>query len=402
MKALSVILFAGALCGALSSCAGPPRVAAEASAGPPSVAVARVTEQTLERQLALAAEFRPYQEVDLHAKVAGYLKQINVDVGDHVRPGDLIATLEVPEMADEAAQAEAVRLHSESELARAKGELARMQSTHESAHLSYQRLAEVAQSRPNLIARQEIDDALSKDKSAEAAIDSAKASITSAEQQIRGSEASQQRLRTLETYTKIIAPFAGVVSKRYADTGALIQAGTASSSQAMPLVRLSQVDRLRLVLEVPESAVPQIHVGLPIQVRVGAIGRDFTGRVSRFSDRLQSSTRTMETEVDVLNPGGELAPGMYAEVRLTVERRDRALSVPVEAVTGAEDKASLMVVNPENRLERRDVVLGMETPDRREVKKGLVAGDRVVIGKIAALHAGDVVEPRAVESKEAR
>jgi RND family efflux transporter MFP subunit len=397
VKALFVVLFAGALCATLSSCSGPARAVAEASPGAPSVAVAAVTVQTLERQLALSAEFRPYQEVDLHAKVAGYLKQINVDVGDRVRAGDLIATLEVPEMADDAAQAEALRLHSESEWVRAKGELSRMESTHEAGHLAYQRLSEVAKSRPNLIARQELDEALSKDKSAEAAIDSAKAAISSAEQQIRGSEASQKRLQTLETYTKIIAPFAGVISKRYADTGALIQAGTASSSQAMPLVRLSQVDRLRLVLDVPESAVPQIHVGVPIHVRVGAIGRDFTGRVSRFSDRLQSSTRTMETEVDVLNPGGELAPGMYAEVRLTVERRDRALSVPVEAVTGADDKASLLVVNPQNRLERRDVVLGMETPERREVVKGLAAGDRVVIGKIAALHAGDAVEPQKAQ-----
>lgn len=393
MKALFAIVIAGTLC----SCTNPVRTVAQASSGPPSVAVALVGEQTLERQLALAAEFRPYQEVDLHAKVAGYVKQINVDVGDRVRAGELIATLEIPEMADESVQAEAAEKRSEAELARARGDLSRMESAHAAAHLGYQRLADVATKRPNLIARQELDDALSKDRGAEAAIDSAKAAITAAEQQIRVSEASQQRLRTMETYMKIIAPFSGVISKRYADTGAMIQAGTASSSQSMPLVRLSQVDRLRLVLDVPESAFAQVHLGVPIQVRVEAVAREFTGRISRFSDRLQPSTRTMETEVDVPNPKGELAPGMYAEVRLPLERRDHALSLPVQAVTGAEDKASLWIVNAQNRLEQRDVILGMETPERREILKGLAAGDRVVVGKLGALRAGDVVDAREAQ-----
>jgi RND family efflux transporter MFP subunit len=389
MKALLVISLAGVLC----SCTNPARTA-EASANIPSVAVVRVSRQTLERDLVLAAEFRPYQEIDLHAKVAGYLKQINVDVGDRVRTGDLIAILEVPEMADEDAQAEATKKRSEAELTRARGELARVESAHEIAHLAYQRLADVAKSRPNLIAQQELDDALSKDKGTEAAVDAAKAAVAVAEQQIRVAEANDNRLHTLEAYTRIAAPFTGVISKRYADPGALIQAGTSSSSQAMPLVRLSEVDRLRLVLDVPESAFPQIHVGVPIQVRVDAVGREFTGRVSRFSDRLQTSTRTMKTEVDIANPNDQLAPGMYGEARLPLERRVNALTLPVEAVTNADSKVSLFIVNDQNRLEKRDVDLGMETPERREILKGLKEGDRVVIGKAAALRPGDPVEAR--------
>ena len=390
MKALLLIVSAGALC----SCSSPAKVAPEVAAGPPTVAVAVVTRQNLERDLALAAEFRPYQEVDVHAKVAGYLKQINVDVGDRVAAGQVIATLEIPEMIDEDVQAEATKKRSEAELTRARADLSRMESSHDAAHSAYQRLAEVAKSRPNLIARQELEDVMAKDKVAEGGVDSAKASISAAEQQILVSGANQQRLRTMEAYTKILAPFSGVISKRYADTGAMIQAGTSSSSQAMPLVRVSQVDRLRLVLDVPESAFPQIHIGLPIQVHVDAVKRDFTGQVARFSDRLQDATRTMETEVDVMNPGGQLAPGMYAAVRLATEKRDHALAIPVQAVTGAGDRVPLWIVNPQNRLETRDVTLGMETPDRREILSGLAEGDRVVIGKTAALRAGDVVEPR--------
>jgi len=120
----------------------------------------------------------------------------------------------------------------------------------------------------------------------------------------------------------------------------------------MPVVTLSQVDRLRLVLVIPESAVSQVRAGLPIQIHV-AVNRDFVGRVSRNSDRLQTSTRTMETEVDVANTTGDLAPGMYAEARLSLDRRAGVLSLPVQAVTGAEDKASLLVVEAQGRLAER-------------------------------------------------
>jgi RND family efflux transporter MFP subunit len=397
MKEFCVVLCAGALSIAMCSCASPSKTEVQADSSTTTVPVVRVTRQTLERDLTLAAEFRPYQEVNLHAKVAGFLQQISVDVGDHVRAGDLIAILEVPEMADEEAQADASQRRSESELVRARGELARARSIHDAAHVAYQRLADVAQARPNLIARQELDDALAKDKSAEAQVDSAAAAITSAEQQIHVAEASHQHIRTLQAYTRITAPFAGVITRRYADLGSMIQAGTSSSSQAMPVVTLSQVDRLRLVLAIPESAVSKVRAGLPIRIRVAAVGREFVGRVSRFSDRLQTATRTMETEVDVENPSGDLAPGMYAEARLLLDRRDNVLSLPVEAVTGAEDKASLFVVDSQKHLVSREVALGLETPDRREVLKGLSDGDLVVLGKSGSLHAGDVVEPREAQ-----
>jgi len=318
-----------------------------------AVPVVRVTRQTLERDLTIAAEFRAYQEVNLHAKVAGFLRQICVDVGDHVAAGDLIATLEVPQMVDQEAQADASQKRSEADLIRVQPELARARSMHEAAHVAYQLLPDVAQARPNLIVRQELDDAWAKDKSAEAQVDTAVAAITSAEQQIHVTEAGHQHIRTLQAYTRITAPFAGVITKRYADLGSMIQAGTFSSSQAMPVVTLSQVDRLRLVLVIPESAVSQVRAGLPIQIHVAAVNRDFVGRVSRNSDRLQTSTRTMETEVDVANTTGDLAPGMYAEARLSLDRRAGVLSLPVQAVTGAEDKASLLVVEAQGRLAER-------------------------------------------------
>jgi len=379
--------------GGLWSCTRP-KAAVQADSNMPSVAVARVERQDLQRDLVLSAEFRPYEEVDLHAKVAGYLKEIRVDVGDRVQAGQLIATLEVPEMVDESAQAEATRKRSEAELVHAQGELSRAQSAHEAAHLNYQRLDDVIKVRPGLVARQEIDNALAKDRESEAQVDSAKAAVTAAEQQIRVAQASEQRIHTLQAYERITAPFAGVISKRYADPGAMIQAGTSSSSQAMPLVRLSEIARLRLVLPVPESAVPRIRVGSPIGIRVSAVNREFQGKVSRFSDRLQSTTRTMDTEVDVDNSRGDLAPGMFAEALVTLDRHNAALSIPVQAVAGAEDKATLLVVDAQNQLVQREVHLGLETPERREVLSGLEQGDLVVVGKAAGLHPGLRVRPQ--------
>jgi RND family efflux transporter MFP subunit len=379
--------------GGLSSCTRP-KTAVRADSDVPSVAVARVQRQDLQRDLVLSAEFRPYEEVDLHAKVAGFLKDIRVDVGDRVQAGQLIATLEIPEMADEGVQAEAVRRRSEAELVHAQGELSRAQSAHEAAHLNFQRLDDVVRARPGLVARQEIDNALAKDREAEAQVDSARAAITAAEQQIHVAQASEQRIRTLQAYERITAPFAGVISKRYADPGAMIQAGTSSSSQAMPLVRLSEIARLRLVLAVPESAVPRIRVGSPIGIRVMAVNREFQGAVSRFSGRLQSTTRTMDTEVDVDNSRGDLAPGMFAEAMVTLDRHNGALSIPVQAVAGAEDKVTLLVVDSQNQLVQKEARLGLETPAWREVVSGLDQGDLVVVGKAAGLRPGLRVRPQ--------
>ena len=393
LRSISVVIFALVVC----SCSSPRPSEVKAAAGPPAVAVAKVTRETLARELVLAAEFRPYQEVDLHSKVAGYLKQITVDVGDRVRAGQVIAVLEIPEMADEEAQAKAAKQHAEAEVERVKSDLERTKSAHEAAHLSYQRLADVMKSRPNLIARQEIDDAFAKDRVAEAQVATARAAIASAQQQISVSEAALARVRTLHAYTRITVPFAGVISKRFADPGAMIQAGTASSTQTMPLVRVSEIDRLRLVLAVPESAVPHIHVGAPIAIRVGALQRSFTGRVSRFSSREQTSTRTMETEVDIVNTKGDLVPGMYADAMVTLERKENALCVPVTALNIAEGKASVLLVGVDGKLEARNVTLGMETADRREILSGLAEGDLIVAGKRGTLRAGDTVRPH--ESK---
>jgi RND family efflux transporter MFP subunit len=232
---------------------------------------------------------------------------------------------------------------------------------------------------------------------AEAQVAAAKSHITACEQRIRVSQADQARVKTLLQYGIITAPFTGVVTKRYANSGSLIQAGTASQSQAMPVIQLSENGLLRLVLPVPESAVPMIHLGEPLDVRVSALNRTFPGRVARFSEKVDQATRTMKTEVDVPNPTLVLVPGMYAEVDLITQQRRNVLSVPAEAVDGAGSAARVYTVQPSGAIRIVPVRLGVETARSAEILSGdLKEGDNVVVGSRASLKDGSKVEPRTI------
>jgi RND family efflux transporter MFP subunit len=366
-------LFAGvvaaiALFASVFAKARAPRPEAAGAAAPIApVAVARKT--PIRTTLTLSGEFKPFQEVDLHAKVAGYIRTISVDVGDRVHSGQVLAELEVPELV--------------AQLQEAGASLDRARSTHEASHQAYVRLKQASDQRPGLIAAQELDDAYARDRASEA--------------QVTETEAAQRRASALSDYSKIVAPFAGVVTKRYADTGALIQAGTSSSTQALPVVRLAEDARLRLVLPVPESAVRRIHVGTAVDVRVPALDRTFEGRVARFADALDRATRTMETEIDVSNTDATLVPGMYAETELELLKKDGSLTIPIQAVSRNGKEATVLLVGPGNRIEERPVQIGVEGARRLEVVSGLAEGDRVVIGSRSQFRPGESVEPRPIE-----
>jgi RND family efflux transporter MFP subunit len=268
--------------------------------------------------------------------------------------------------------------------------------------LNYSRLKDASATRPGIIAQQELDDAEAKDKESEAQISAAEAALSESENQLDVALASQQQYTALADYTNIIAPFDGVVTKRYADTGALVQAGTSSSTQAMPVVRVAETDVLRLILPVPESAVPQVHLGSIVQVRVPTLNRDLEGKVARFADALDQETRTMHTEVDVRNANRGLVQGMYAEVSLVLAHKDSALTVPMQAVVRNGAEATVLVVNGENRLEERRVQLGLESNNRIEIVSGLSEGERVLIGSRSEFRDGDRVEPKPIaENQEA-
>ncbi|HEV2178186.1 MAG TPA: efflux RND transporter periplasmic adaptor subunit [Terriglobia bacterium] len=399
---LAIILSAVAVL-STEGCSRAVRAREQAAADPPpSVAVVRVTRGSISRRLILEAELEPFQEVDVHAKVAGYVKAIYVDVGTRVRQGQLLAVLAIPELEREQDQASATVMRRKAEVARAEEELRRAESVHESIHLQASRLAAVSDSKNNLVAQQEVDDAVSKDKAAEAEISGNRAALAAARAALEDAQANVKKARDIVEYSRITAPFPGVIAKRYAHTGAMLPAGTSTTTQGMPLVKLTQNDPLRLVIFVPESAVPFIHSGTLVGVRVPVVGRTLAGTVSRFAGELDPSTRTMRTEVDVPNPKLELVPGEYADAEITLEHRENALTVPLQAVLSRDNQPAVLVVGAGDVVEKRDVSVGIESAAEIEITAGLREEDRVISSNPKQLKPGQPVQPVAPSGKEDR
>jgi RND family efflux transporter MFP subunit len=366
-----------------------------------NAAVARVQRRTLGATLTIAGEFKPFQDVDVHAKVAGYIRHIYVDVGDHVKDGQILAVLEVPELAAQLAGAEAAVRGAQDQVRRAQGDVQRAQSTHAAAHSAYTRLKQAADSRAGLVAQQEVDDSQAKDLESEGQLASAEAALSGAKQQLEVAQASQKQMSAMSDYTRITAPFAGVITSRTADTGSLVSAGTTGGSQSVPVVRLAQVSVLRLVLAIPESVAAQIHLGEVVNLRVQALDREIQGQVSRFADALDLQTRTMETEIDVDNRNGQLIPGMYVEAHLALQQKQNVLSIPLQAVQRNGDEATVLLVNAQNVVEERQVRLGAEDSTYVEVLSGLTEDERVILGNRGLFRAGEKVQAREVTAAPA-
>ena len=360
----------------------------------PIVPVARIGRAQMSNKTVLTAEFQPFQEVEVMAKVAGYVRVINVDLGDRVREGQVLGELEIPEMNDEVSKATAMVEQTSSEIAAARDELQRVESSHQITHLSYRRLQEVAGREPGLIPQQELDEARSRDLVAEAQLAAAQSKLRVEQNKTLVAKAEETRLRTMNNYLTISAPFAGTVTRRYANIGSMLQAGTAS--QAMPLVRLSQLSTLRLTLPVPESLVPAIRVGKPTDVHVKSLARSFEGRIARFASKVDPQTRTMATEVDVSNPTGVILPGMYAEVALETTQRANVLAAPVDAIERAGSTTRVWTVDTSGIVAMAPVQLGIEDARRVEIVSGVRESDLVITGKRAGLKAGDKVVAKIV------
>ena len=358
------------------------------------------TRSPLENAITLTGEFRPFQQVDVHAKVSGYIRHIFVDVGDKVSTGQELAILEVPELNAQVMGAQADIRRSQDAIRRAQSEIERAESTHHAYHSAYTRLKQASEERPGLVAEQELDDALAKDKETEAQIGSTRAALAESQGQFGMAQAALARLSALQAYSHITAPFAGVVTKRYVDTGALISAGTSSETQSQPVVQLAEWSLLRLVIPVPASSVPLLHLGSVVQVHVLDLNRDFQGRVARFADALNDETRTMHTEIDVENPQNTLTDGMYAEVKLVLHGKEDALTVPVQAVIQEGNNHYVLALDDQNRVHKRNVELGEQTSTTVEIVHGLAEKERVIGAGQSDYAIGEVVTPKLEQKLE--
>jgi len=357
-------------------------------------AVAPVKRQTIANTLSIAGQFSPYQNVELHAKVAGYIKNIYVDIGDRVHTGQVLAVLEIPELVAQVDEAKAETHHAEEEIQRAQSEVLRAQADNVALHSNAERLVNTDKVQPGLIAQQELDDATAKDRASHALVDAAKSSLAAAKQQLAVAQADQQHYAALSNYSKIVAPYDGVVTWRFSDTGSLVQAGTSNTS-GLPVVTVAQIDLLRLRIPVPESLAAKVRIGDSADVHVQATGEHFTGKVTRFTDALDPSTRTMQVEIDVPNPNYHLQPGMYADVQLSANSRPNILTVPVEAIRRGDNKTSVLVLDANNRVQSREVQVGVESSDNVEILAGLTEGERVIVGNLGSYQPGEVVRPKA-------
>jgi RND family efflux transporter MFP subunit len=369
---------------------------AAATTAPPAPVV-KVGRQNLSNEIEIASEFRPFQEIDVHAKESGYIKRLYVDWGTHVKAGQLMAELEIPELEQQIEHDKAVEQGSEQSLARAHEELTRTQSAYQVAHLTSTRMAAVQKTQPGLVAQQEVDVAQGKDEESGAEVSANRDAVAAAEQELAGTKAMLQKDRALFSYARILAPFDGVVTELDAYTGALLPAGTSSSQNGLALCHLSQNDLLRLVIPVPETVVPDVHLGEPVQVRVTVLNRTFQGKVTRFSDQIDLETRTMHTEVQVPNANYQLVPGMYAYVQLPTVRSVNVLAVPIQAVRrSGNDAGTVLVVNGQHVIESRAVKLGMETADDVEITSGLEENEQVIFGEQNRYQPGEIVNPKQV------
>ena len=363
------------------------------AAAMPSARVAAAQRGDINHVLTLAGQFQPYQVVDVHPKVSGYMKKINVDIGDVVQQGQTLAVLEVPELKAQLQQTVFEVAQAQEEINQDEHVISRAEAQHSALHAEYQRLKDAANGHPGLIAQQEIDDAQAKDLASESQVDAAKAAMAAAKQHLGSAKSDNERYQALHDYTTVTAPISGVVVWRFADTGALIQGGTNSNSQDLPIVRIAQSQLLRLRVPVPEDDVRFVHDGDTITVRVDAINRSFTGKVVRFTREVNFETRTMETEIDVDNRDLSISPGMYANTMMQLAASKNVVTIPVEAVVIQGQKNAVYVLDSANRVHIRPVTVSIEGQKLAGIASGLQPGDRVILGGQENYRESETVSP---------
>lgn len=353
---------------------------------PPTVPAVHVERGTLSQSVTFPAEFRPWYEVDLHAKVAGFVKSLSVDLGSQVKTGDTLAELEIPLLSEDIAGARALLRKNQSDVNRA-------QAAYDDAHVSFTRLSAVAKSNPKLLAQQDIDSALEKDRSMEAA-------LASAREQVQVAQAALDRLLAEESETRLVAPFDGVVTELDANPGDLVQGGTSPSGQGKPLVRLAETSRLRAAFPVSTSNLDQVKIGMPVKITLDN-DRVISTKVARLSDSVSWATRTMQVEADVPNTDHSIVPGEYAQATLTPVHHEHALVLPIQAVQrGAAPK--VWTVDAGGILREAPVRTGIETSNRIEILSGLADGDTVLLGNPAAVPIGSKVAPTFISAIAAK
>jgi RND family efflux transporter MFP subunit len=354
-----LLSLAGAACGGSRSAAPP--VVTNAPADVPTIDVVRVVEQPVNVTLSLPGELNPYEVVAIYPRVTGFVKTIRVDRGSRVRAGDLLAQLEAPELA-------ANRSEARSKLQAAEAQLGSARSKAEADTSTYERL-KAASATPGVVAGNDV-------VLAQKAVESQQNQIAAAQQNV---EAARQALRSvtdLEGFSRVVAPFDGVVTERNVHPGALV--GPASGAgAAIPMMRIVQNSRLRLVVPVPQAYLAGVATGTVVPFTVSAYpDNTFSGTVARVAQSVDVKTRTMAVELDVPNSEGQLASGIFCQVQWPVRRTKPSLFVPSASVASTTDRTFVVRVR-DGRAEWVTVSTGLSSGPLIEVFGSLKPGDTV-------------------------
>lgn len=334
----------------------------------PYVSVIHATPINSDSEMVLPGTLRPYVESPIYARTNGYLKKWYKDMGGHVEKGEILAEIDTPEVDQQLAQAKADLVTSQANLSLASVTATRYQDLIKSDSVS----------------RQDLDNA-NGDLAARKAME-------------QSADANVKRLEEMESFKRVYAPFAGVITKRNVDPGTLINAGNGGTSSS-EMFDLAQIDPMRAYVSVPQTYSPSIRSGLKACLSLSELAqRSFCGQVVRTANAIDPNTRTLLTEVDVPNPTGALLPGAYAEVHFDVKLTGTHLSLPINALLFRPEGTLAAVVGPDDKIDFRKLTIGRDLGNAVEVLDGISAGDRIVINPPDALDRGQSVNLAPMDS----
>ncbi len=341
-------------------------VSSDSSAEMPHVLVQKPVRQTIYKKILLPGDILPWEQATLYAKVSGYLEEILYDKGDWVQKGEVIARIAVPELENELKIEEA-------ELSQRKADIARAQAEVGLREIIYNRLAKVQAESRDLVSEEQVEETRGQ-------LEVARAELALSKSRGDVAQARIEKTKTLLGYTVIKAPFSGVITNRWVDPGALIQAATTSQDKTASIVHIMDMDTVRLQVHIPEPDAPFIAVGKKATLTVdGFPGKSFDASVSRYSWALERNTRTMLAEIDVSNAEHILRPGMFAKTTIHLEAHESAMIIPAEALVIERGKAYAYVVDDNNTVRKVSVKTGIDDGNVIEITEGLQEGDKVIV-----------------------
>jgi multidrug efflux pump subunit AcrA (membrane-fusion protein) len=392
---------------------------------PPLVNSATVKRAPSNIELLLPGNVTPITEAYIFARATGFLKQRYVDIGDRVTAGQKLADIEAPDLDQQVSQARAALAQSQGQLGQAQATLEQLTATRDLAELTWERYKVLTAK--GAVSRQDGDNQSTAAKTSEANVVAQQKTVRASEEYVRASQATLERLITLQHYERITAPFGGVITARNVDVGALISAtgsslGPSRSNAAGPsdtpsggeIFRLAEIGRLRILISVPQTNSPGVQVGQTATVSVQQIpNQSFPGKVTRTSSSLDAQSRTLLTEVDVENPKGVLLPGMYAMVSFKTDRVDPPFLVPDASLVVRSSGTVLAVLEPltsqeqaKVRAEKIDPAMlarvrrvhfqtvqpGRDYGTELEILGGLTVGQEVAVDPNDAVQEGALVQ----------